>query len=160
LLSARQIAPGESGQIEVKVHTEGLSGSLAKNVAVSSNDPRRPEVALSIMAVIEAEYLLSERAIFFGSVPKGRQVLREVTLMIPPEKNMRIVSAQSTDSSVSVRLEPVPGSKERKVRVVAIQKPDAKEGYHFGTIVVRTTSPTNPEIKIPVSGIISAPVNR
>jgi len=157
LLSARQIPPGGNGEIEVKVHTDGLSGRMSKSVVVLCNDPRQPEVRLSVTAVVEPEFSLSERAIFFGSVPRGQEASKEVTVTIPADKSLKLLSVESTDRNVAVRMEPVAGSGDKKMRIVASRKSDASEGYHFGIIVVRTSSTYNPEIKIPVRGMVSAP---
>jgi hypothetical protein len=160
LLSARQIAPGETGQIEVKVNTGGLSGSLTKYIGVTSNDPRQPEITLQVTAVVQPEFRLSEPGIFFGGVPRGREVTKELTIAIAPERRIKILHAESTDRNVMVRLVPVPGSNEKRVRLVVIQKPDSPEGYHFGTIVVKTTSALTPELRIPVRGLVNSPDRR
>lgn len=160
MLSAKQIEPGKTGEIKVEVNTSGLTGSLSKSVAITCNDPRQPEIMLNIRATVEEEVSISERGIFFGSTPRGREVTKELSITIPPERQVRIVSAESTDQSVTVRLEPVPGTGDRKIRLLAVQKADAPEGYHFGTIVVKTTSKFSPELKIPVRGVVQAPEKR
>jgi hypothetical protein len=160
LLSAKQIAPGQTGELEVRVATQGLSGNLVKAILVTTNDPRSPEITLSVTAEVEPEYILSQPAVFFGGTPRGKEAVRDLTLTIPPGRNYRVLGAESTDQWVLVSVEPVPGSGERRFRIVATQKRDAPEGYHFGTIVVRTTSSRNPEIKITVRGVVSAPERR
>lgn len=160
MLSAKQIAPGQTGELEVRVTTTGLSGSLVKAVLVTTNDPRSPEITLSITAEVEPEFLLSQPAVFFGGTPRGKQVVRDLTLTIPTGRNYRILGAESTDPWVLVSVEPVAGSGERKFRIVATQKSDAPEGYHFGMIVVKTTSSRNPEIKITVRGVVNPPERR
>jgi len=160
LLSAKQIPPGQTGELEVRVVTQGLSGSLVKAVLLTTNDPRSPEITLSITAEVEPEYLLSQPAIFFGGTPRGKEVVRDLALTIPPGRNYRILGAESTDPWVLVSLEPLPGSGGRKFKIVATQKRDAPEGYHFGTIVVKTTNSRNPEIRITVRGVVSPPEKR
>jgi hypothetical protein len=157
LLSAKQIAPGQNGEIEVRVATQGLNGNLVKAILVTSNDPRAPEITLSVTAEVEPEFILSQPAVFFGGTPRGKEAVRDLTLTIPPGRNYRILGAESTDRWVVVGLEPLSGSGGREFRIVATQKGDAPEGYHFGTIVVKTTSSRNPEIKITVRGVVSAP---
>ncbi len=159
MLSAKSIPPGQTGQIEAAVKTEGVTGRVTKTVTVKSNDPRQPELQLQLTAVIESEFNLSERSIFFGSVPKGKEVVKELYITIPPEKSVKILGAESTDQYVSVKLEPVAGANGKKLKIVAVQKADAKEGYHFGNLVIKTTSALTPEIKVPMRGMITAVQN-
>jgi hypothetical protein len=154
LLSAKRIAPGQTGQIEAAVKTEGNSGRIEKSITVSTNDPRQPQIVLKLVATVEPEFNVSERSIYFGSVPKGKEVVREVEVRIPPEKAVKVLSAESTDAAVTVRLEPV-GSGGKTYKVIATQKADAAEGYHFGNIVLKTTSSYTRQLRIPVRGMVN-----
>jgi hypothetical protein len=156
LLSAKQIAPGQAGEIEVSVKTEGIS-VVNKAVTVTTNDPRQQRIVLTLRAVIEPEFQLSERSVYFGNVPSGQGVTREVTVTIPPGKSASLTNVSSTDQYVSAKLEAVPNSNGKQYTITVIQQPDAKEGYHFGMIIVKTTSSLTPEIKIPVRGIVGPP---
>jgi hypothetical protein len=155
LLSAKQVEPGQSGEIEVNIKTEGLT-TLSKSVNVTTNDPRQPFVRLTITGVVQPEFVLSERSIYFGLVPKGKEATKEIVITIPPEKAVKVLSAESTDQSVTVRLEPIHDSNGKKVRLVAVQRAEVKEGYHSGTITIKTTSALTPELKLSVRGIITA----
>jgi len=156
LLSAKSIPPGQSGQIEATVKTEGVAGRVTKSITVHSNDPRAPQLQLQLTAMVEAELSLSDRSIAFGNQPKGKEVTKELFITIPPERSIKVLGAESTDQNVTVMLEPVPGSNGKKLKVVAVQKADAKEGYHFGNLVIKTSSALNPEIKVPMRGTITA----
>ena len=155
MLSAKQIPPGESGRIEVTINTQGQT-ALHKSIVVISNDPKQQQITLSLSGTVVPEFGLSERGIYFGSVPPGKEVVKELLITIPPEKSVKVLSAESTDQYVTVKLEPVPGSNGKKVRLVATQKPDTKAGYHFGMVVIKTSSTFTPELKIPVRGIVAA----
>jgi hypothetical protein len=156
LLSAKKIPAGKSGQIEVKVKTANIFGAMEKLIHVKTNDPGHRDLTLTIKAVVEPEIELSNFGIFFGSVPKGKEVRREILLTIPPGKSIRILNAETTDQRVAVKLEPVPGVDSRKWKLVAIQKADAKPGDHFGEIVVKTSSSLTPTITIFERGTITA----
>ncbi len=155
MLSAKRIPPGESGQIEVTVITQE-SGALSKYVTVTTNDPRQPRLNLTVTAVVRPEFDLSERSIWFGSGPGGKEIVKEILITLPLDKPARIESVTTNDQNVTVRLEPVADSGGKKVKLIAVQKADAKSGYHFGVITVKTTSATTPELKIPVRGQINA----
>jgi hypothetical protein len=158
LLSAKQIEPGKTGQLEVTVHTEGITSKVTKTVTVTTNDPRQPQVILTVMATVRSEFTLSENRIFFGNVPTGKEVSKEIVITIVGERPLKLLSAVSTDNNVRVKLQPVPGSGGKSFKLVSIRKSDAKPGHLSGSIVVRTSSIYKPELKIPVSGMI-APSN-
>jgi hypothetical protein len=153
LLSAKQIPAGQSGQLEAVVKTEGVNGKLEKVVTVITNDPRQPIVALKLLATVEAEFTLSERMLYFGTAPKGTPVVKELEIRIPAERSVKIISAESTDDAVTVELKPDP--KGHTIKVVATQKSDAPEGYHFGNLLLKTSSTHTPELKIPVRGMVA-----
>jgi hypothetical protein len=155
LLSAKQIPPGQSGQIEVTVRVEA-PGALSKSVTVMSNDPRQPQIALTVKAEVVPEFNMSERFLYFGSVPKGKEFTKEILITVPADKQAKLLSVESTDPAVTARLEPVSETGEKKYKILATLKADAKEGYHFGSLVVKTTSPTTPELKITVRGMVAA----
>lgn len=147
-LSSKQIGAGQSGQIEVSVDTTGLVGAIDKSVNIITNDPRRPSVSLSIRADVQPEISVSSPSIYFENVPMGKEVTKEVIITVPAERSIKILSAESTDASVMVKLEPVPDSEGKKVKLIATQKGDGKTGYRSGTIIVKTTSYLTPELSI------------
>ena len=155
MLSAKQIAPGQSGEISVEVAAREL-GVISKTVTVTTNDPRQPQVILTIKAEVQPEFALSQRSIWFGSNPGGKEVTREILITVSPERDSKVLSAESTDRNVTVKLEPVSDSDGKRVKILAIQKADAKDGYHFGMIILKTTSRLMPEVKIPVRGQITS----
>ncbi len=157
VLSSKHIAPGDSGEIEVSIKTEGMS-ALSKTIAVTTNDPRQPQVTLTVNAVVEPEFGLSERSLYFGNNPRGKEVTKELLVTAPAAKQVSFTSVDSTDQAVTVKMEPVAGSNGKKIKVIAAQKADAKDGYHFGFIVIKTAGALTPELKVPVRGMITPPL--
>jgi hypothetical protein len=153
LLSAKQIAPGQNGRLEIIIETGSMAGAIEKSVKLKTNDPENPVVGLSIKAVIEPEIRVSEPTIFFGRAPQGKQITKEIEISFAPGKSLKILSARSEDPKVAVRIEPAPST----YRLVAIQKADSKPGYHFGKIIIKTNSRYNREITIYESGEVTAP---
>ncbi len=155
MLSAKQIPPGQVGQIEVSLKTE-VGGPISKTVTVTSNDPRQPQIVLGISAVVQPEFEISERMVFFGSAPKGKESSKELLITIPPDKDIKILSAESSDENFTAQLEPMRDSNGKKYRLIVKLKATAADGYHPGTIVVKTSSRRSPEIRIIVRAIVTA----
>jgi hypothetical protein len=97
---------------------------------------------------VQPEISLSSPSIYFENVPKGTEVTKEVIITVAAERSIKILSAESTDESVIVKLEPVPDSEGKKVKLIATQKADGKIGYHMERIIVKTTSYLTPELSI------------
>jgi hypothetical protein len=109
---------------------------------------RRPSVSLSVKADVQPEISVSSPSVYFENVPKGKEVTKEVIITVPAGRSIKVLSAESTDESMIVKLEPVPNSAGKKVRLIATQKADGKIGYYFERIVVKTTSYLAPELTI------------
>jgi hypothetical protein len=147
-ISDKQIPPGQSSRIEISVDTTFLIGAVEESTHIITNDPRRRSVSFSIKAEVQPEISMSSPSIYFGDVPEGEQVAREVILTVMTEKTIRILSAESSEKSVVVKLESLPDSGGKKVKLTATYKGDGKIGYRSGSITVKTTSTITPELSI------------
>jgi len=125
---------------------------VEKAVTLTTNDPKHATVRLTIKATIEPEIAVSESVVFFDNVPAGKEARKEILLTVPESKRIKILSAESKDSKVAVRLEPVPGANGKKVKLIVIRKANVKPGYHFGQIVIKTDSRLSREFSIYESG--------
>lgn len=149
--SADKIPAGRSGQIEVSVDTAGMTGAIEESVSVATNDPRRPKVSLSVRADVQPEISLSSTSIYYERVPKGKEVTSEIIITVVAGGSIRILGAESSDKSVTVKLEPVPGSDGKRVKLIATHKGDGKIGYRLESIIVKTSSYLTPELSIYVA---------
>ena len=52
MASSSHVAPGEKGYITVKVNTANRRGVIVENVEVTTSDAVRPQITLTIRAVI------------------------------------------------------------------------------------------------------------
>lgn len=125
---------------------------MEKAVTLTTNDPKHATVRLTIKATIEPEIAVSESVVFFDNVPAGKEARKEILLTVPESKRVKILSAESKDSKVAVKLEPVPGANGKKVKLIVIRKANVKPGYHFGQIVIKTDSRLSREFSIYESG--------
>lgn len=155
MLSAKKIPPGGGGKIEVKIKTDNISGFVEKRVYVTTNDTQNPEIELKVTAEIQPEIAVSEYGIFFGAVPSWLEARREVFITLPAGKPIRLLGAETSDSRVSVKLEPVAGNGGRKWRLIAVRKSGSRPGDHMGEIIVRTTSRLTPRIVIYERGTVT-----
>jgi len=147
-LSDTQIPVGQSSRIEMSVDTTLLTGAIEESVHIITNDPRRRSVLFSIKADVQPEIRVSSPSIYFGDVSEGEQITQEVMLTVMTEKSIEILSAESSEEDVAVKLEPIPGSGGNKVKLIATHKGEGRTGYRSGSITVKTTSTITPELFI------------
>jgi hypothetical protein len=57
MASSSHVKPNEKGTISVKINTAGRNGLIVENVEVTSSDPMRPQVTLTIRAYVSDFYL-------------------------------------------------------------------------------------------------------
>jgi len=155
VLSSPRTPPGGEGRIEVAVDTQGMRGRVSRDISVTTNDPRQPQLALTVSAEVEPEFILSTRAINFGTNPPGKAVTQELTITIQGDPPQKILGVSSSDEAVTAELQEVSGSGGRIYRVIAEQKADAQEKYHFGMLVLKTSSALTPELKVSVRGLVA-----
>src|SRR5512144_383524 len=68
--SPNKLAPGQSGEIEIKITTAALTAmtaqktDMSKTVTVTSNDPKHPSVILTITGTVAPEVALSEPNVY------------------------------------------------------------------------------------------------
>jgi hypothetical protein len=151
LVSSAKVDPGASGNVDVRIDTSGFEGRMDKRVTVATNDPGST-TELHIRAWVKPQFILSDRFIDFGLVKRGHEVAHSVRIMMA--SNDDILMVRSTDPSVDARLERPPGG-SREVRVIATQRADAKAGWHFGNLVISTSSHLTPQLRIPVRGTVT-----
>jgi uncharacterized cupredoxin-like copper-binding protein len=80
----KELQPGESTNIAVSFNSKGRKGPQTKTITVSTNDPEKPQVTLTIKCnIIEDEVIenktgatifLPETQHDFGKVPEGKKV--------------------------------------------------------------------------------------
>ena len=132
----------------MSVDTTFLIGAIEESAHILTNDPRRRSVSFSIKAEVQPEISLSSPSIYYENVPEGEQVTREVMLTVMAEKSVQILDAEASDERVVAKLEPVPDSGGKKVRLTATYTGDGKIGYRSESITVKTTSTISPELSI------------
>ena len=128
---------------------------MEKRITITTNDPHHANAALTMKAVVEPEIGGSDSQVVFDHVPVGREVAKEIVLTVRAAKSIRILSAVSKNPDIMAKLEPVPGDKRWKL--IAVRKANAKPGYFFGQIIVKTNSRLTPEFPIYVRGMTASP---
>lgn len=165
MISKRTLAPGEKGDIMVHLSTRGYKGRIEKYIVIESNDPRSPEVYLTISADIETP-----------PVPQIKTNRKDLDLGLllnthPPDGQIIIRNRGEADLSVSFEHDSAQfflGSKRvasdfriapRKEAVVTIKfPPNPQTGLFQERVLIQSNDPELPKLSLPVAGyLISEP---
>ena len=141
------VPPGEKGSIHVVFDTTGFSGKKLKTVRVYTNDVDSPTSILSVTGNVEMDVTIQPARVFFDSVSRGSQAVKDVVVEVRPESDTRILEVKTY--SKFLKLTFLEKSDKRQKFSVSLD-PDAKVGELRSRIVVNLTGKTPRAINIPV----------
>src|SRR5262245_11671650 len=152
------VSPGQLTWVRVRLDTAALAGRTTKTVTVRTSDARTPAVQLAVAGVVLTDLMVTPTPpVYFGGVYRGEASARREIVVVPgrpgPQQTQYTVSSVETDSSV-VRTYVVAGDKPDQQKVVIEVYGDAPLGRFTDHVVIRTTSPRQPAITVPVFGSV------
>jgi hypothetical protein len=148
------IGRGGRTVVTVTLDTAELVGRTTKSIGVRTSDPQTPLVQLWLRGVVYADLMVAPTAVYLGRVFRTQPVRRE--LVISPGRpggTTFTVSSVETESP-ALRTYLVPGAKPGQQKVIIELTGDAPSGRFNDEVTIRTTSPRQPVIKVPVFGQI------
>ena len=160
----RSIKPGQTGRITASVDTKNFSGPITKTISVVSNDPEQPQLNLTIKAIVKPYVDVEPTQVIRFSATKGDTASNDLTL-ISSEKGFHPTIGEISQPYVKAEILPV-AEKDRTAGKAGDQfklhvtlQPNAPEGLLNVPIKVKTGIEKQPEIDIPVSGIVRSHVS-
>lgn len=135
------LLPGERSVLVVELATEGQkTGSLAKHVAIHTNDPYNAVLRLNLRAVIEAPFVLDPHELSFGEVRRGETPSLTLNVVAAALQGAEVTGLSVVPEwlDASVRRTEGVGHYAIEVRV----RDDAPVGYLKGTLRARVDHPT------------------
>lgn len=80
-LEATTVPPGGTTQLTITLTTTGRQGEQHKSLLLTSNDPARPQLALTVKAVIQVEFAVVPAPPDFGTVEQGQSISLHVAIV-------------------------------------------------------------------------------
>ena len=140
-------------------YTIGLSlkpgspiGDFKGKVIINTNHPKELTIEVPITATIKGDIDVFPDTFFLGLIKKGKAVEKAITISTVGKDSLKIEKVDNPLEYVSVKLTPKTEGKEYSL--TATLKNDAPTGYIKGDIVIHTNNPDQPEIKVPVLGLV------
>ena len=155
-LPRRSIPPRESADLTVRLPLAGYRGEVRKTLKVRSNDPVQPELALTIEGRVAGDLEISPAAVYLESADALAAQRATVNLRWTGEGDFSIREVTANSPLVETALETVETGRHYRIRVGL--KPGRLAGRLERTLYVLTRHPEYPEIAIPLTAVIRAPV--
>jgi len=140
--------PSRPVSIEVSIAPEAPIGRHNGTLTVRIDHPRVPSLAARIFARVEGQVRFSPRMLLFNEDARKQQIVKKIGVEKQDGEELKILSVESSTPWCKVEL--ITTDPGRKFDIMVSRKPDLKLGRHQGEIIIRTDSPGQEEIKIPV----------
>jgi uncharacterized protein DUF1573 len=157
------VKAGEEGKVISHVDTKTFSGPIAKSILLVSNDPDRPQINLFIKAIVKPFVDVLPNAYVRFSVIKGDTDAQNV-ILVSEEKSFKPVVAEAAQPYVKAEIAPagekdrIPGHLGEQYRLKLTVTGDAPEGLLNAPVRITTGVSQQPQVEIPVAGIVRARV--
>jgi hypothetical protein len=140
------IAPGATAHIATRLDTTQLQGAFQGELVVYLDDPARPQAILSFEGEVVGTIEVAPMPALFVVGQRGRGAESSVELINHEAESLQILDVRHSKEAFSTTLEPlVPGE---RYRLTVLLRPDGPGGRRSEPIVLRTSSPTTPAIRI------------
>lgn len=147
----RVIPPGGEGEVAFTLNTSGYQGYLNKSAVIHSNDPKQPQLKVTLTARIKSPITLEPRGVLlYGGMDED--VTGKITLKADEHRSLTLYPFEfSLKDKAAYTLETIIEGKEYAVVFRNLSK---KREKYSGTLKFKTNYADKPEISIPVYGYI------
>ncbi len=150
LLSLNQLLPGAHGVVTANFNSSNYLGPVTKTITVTSNDPFKRIVTLTLTGEIVSDIIISPVMLFIGSVKAGKSIPQTINFNIfNPSVKITSVAA----SEPYIRVSTISQSVSQGTINVKIM-PDAPSGPFNAYITIVSTSRREPMFRVAVEGKI------
>lgn len=146
------IAPGESGVLEVEFNSSGFRGKSVKYVYIESNDPVNQYTSVTLAATIreELEPAQGNTLVWFGDVPVGSKAEQSYALKNITTRPIGVKGITSTSKSVTVSPQKATVAPGESIRFTITVAPTQK-GYLNESFSIETDSKRQKRVVVRVS---------
>lgn len=151
----RTIPPGGEGKITLELRTKGYQGRMNKSARVMTNDPKNPQMTISMQGNIWAPIDLKPRYVQLRGIV-GDEIKQVVHVQAKKKEPLTVkLESVSVPDKVTAELEETDKGRTYKLTVKNKVKEETTYG---GQITLSTNYPEKPQIVIRISGNVRATV--
>ena len=161
------VAPGGSEPIELTWNSRKFDGAYRKNARIGTNDPRNPEVVLSVQGKVYPAITMvpNDSVVNYMTVTNDENAVRKVALFSKDRPGMKITRMNCLNKDlIQLGLAPMTSAELAGFKVEAgwvievTLKPTDKLGAFKEEILIETDHPEKPEVRLFATGRITGPI--
>jgi hypothetical protein len=154
LLSSTLIPPGGTGEIRTTFDSGRFRGAVVKTVYLYVNDPQQPVAQFHLRGTVKPELLLDPEQVDLGKLTPGTAAEARVVLTNQGEQGITLSPPETTGPELQAELAEnlLPAGKSVQLTVRA--KPREGKARLSGYVMIKTSSPLVPELRLPVYGSV------
>jgi len=139
-------------RVTVTLSENAPIGEVHTTIVIHTNHPREPKVEIPVRATIKGAVDFRPGLLFLGIVKKGQEGKGTIVLSTAGDQPLKIEKIDNPLDHVSVEVRP---QIEGKAYVITATLGDtAPAGTIEGELVIHTNDPDQPQIGVPVYGLV------
>jgi len=157
LLSAKEIAAGEPGEVELTFKSQDFKGKVRKYITLYTNDPVNKNVRLNMSAEVLSDMVCTPTHLSFGRIDSDNVPVLAIKLLSPIGKEFSIKSVRPSLQFIKTEIvepEKDDAGGERIVNVTIDGMPPP--GQFRGTIEINIDLNEKTRMTVSVSGFVRA----
>lgn len=132
---------------------------MAKEIFVQTNDKANPNIRLKISGNVDNFATIEPRRISLNG-PANEPIQASVSIIPDNKYPFTIIETKAVKGdNIGLKLEQIKGEKNLEYKLI-VENTLKIKGRYFDTVVLKTDSPIQPEIKVSVYGNIMDPVQK
>ena len=135
-------------EIEVTVSPDAPIGNHQGTLTVSLNHPHTSSLSARLFVKIEGPVQYSPRMLFFNQEDQEKKIAKTIRITNTSKKDLTILKTESTAPEFLVKVINLQHGREFDLEISP--GPDVAPGRYTGEIIVKTDSPGQEEIRIPI----------
>lgn len=154
LLSATLIPPGGTGEIRTTFDSGRFRGAVVKTIYLYVNDPQQPVAQFHLRGTVKPELVVEPDQVDLGQLIPGNASEAHVTLVNQSEQEITLSPPETTGPELQAELAATQLPAGKSVQLVVRAKPREGKSRLSGYIMIKTSSPRVPELRLPVYGSV------
>ena len=151
LLSAKQLEPGEWGELKTTFNSKGFQGAVGKTVYVYSNDPEQPKSRFHLQAQVQRELLVTPGRLQFSTEKDKAPFTATINLRNNGSTELFLSNLKTTSKELQAELSNSRLAPGQSIQIAIHLAPNSDKSRFAGYVTLRTSSPRTPTVRIPVT---------
>jgi hypothetical protein len=152
-ISEKSVAPGAETRITAVLNLAGRTGPQHKTITVESNDPKQPQLTLTLQGSVGEIVSVQPAQVSLGQISADANAATEVIITSGNGQAFKILSAESSVPYLTTAITTKEDGKSYGVQVTTKGPMDA--GPINANIHITTDHPAKATIDVPVNGLVA-----